>query len=331
VLRSPGQPLDAETRAFMEPRFEHDFSAVRVHADPRASESARAVNALAYTVGRDVVFGRGQYNPASIAGRGLMAHELTHVIQQRSAASALESRPKVSQLDSPAEREAESVSRVMLSGGPSPLIASCDRGLQRQAGTGAGSRASAPRRTIWINVGFDSSAQANEVTMRKLRTSIAAEKAAIQSCCSVNSIACDVDVKTHYDWNRVNKPAPSDGDYDADAAADRTLRDKNLAAISGPASGRKVLVTESTLSQTWQGARIFPRANTAPGGILWNRGLAADDTLAHESGHAAGYVGDAEGGSHSSDPDNLMASGSIRHAGATPDTNWCTQIASTAV
>ena len=85
VLRSPGQPLDAATRAFMEPRFGHDFSTVRVHNDARAAESARAVNALAYTVGQNVVFGLGQYRPQTSVGRGLVAHELTHVLQQRHA------------------------------------------------------------------------------------------------------------------------------------------------------------------------------------------------------------------------------------------------------
>ncbi len=82
VLRSPGQPLDAETREFMEPRFEHDFSKVRVHTDEKAAESSSAVNAMAYTVGRDVVFGSGQYAPETGEGRKLMAHELTHVVQQ---------------------------------------------------------------------------------------------------------------------------------------------------------------------------------------------------------------------------------------------------------
>src|SRR5205085_9660827 len=61
VLRSPGQPLDSTTRAWMEPRFGHDFSEVRVHTDLAAAHSARAVNSLAYTVGQDVVFGAGQY------------------------------------------------------------------------------------------------------------------------------------------------------------------------------------------------------------------------------------------------------------------------------
>src|SRR5437588_4012159 len=83
VLSSPGQPLDAGTRAFMEPRFGQDFSHVRVHTDMMAAESARAVNALAYTVGRNVVFGAGQYTPGIIAGRWVLAHELTHVRQQK--------------------------------------------------------------------------------------------------------------------------------------------------------------------------------------------------------------------------------------------------------
>jgi hypothetical protein len=82
VLSSPGQSLDAGTRAFMEPHFGHDFSQVRVHTDARAAESARAVNALAYTVGRDVVFGTGQFMPETMTGKRLLAHELTHVVQQ---------------------------------------------------------------------------------------------------------------------------------------------------------------------------------------------------------------------------------------------------------
>ncbi len=82
ALRSPGQPLDAGTRVFMEPRFGHDFSQVRIHANTKAAESAQSVNALAYTVGRDMVFGRGQYSPSTSAGRQLLGHELTHVMQQ---------------------------------------------------------------------------------------------------------------------------------------------------------------------------------------------------------------------------------------------------------
>ncbi len=88
VLSSPGQPLDAGTRSFMEPRFGQDFSGVRVHTDGQAAESAQAVNARAYTVGRDVVFGAGQYVPESYQGKRLMAHELTHVGQQQNLEKA---------------------------------------------------------------------------------------------------------------------------------------------------------------------------------------------------------------------------------------------------
>ncbi len=86
VLRSPGQPLDPKTRAFMEPHFGHDFSKVRVHTDAKAAESARAVNALAYTVGMDVVFGAGQYAPGTSDRLKLIAHELTHVVHQAPSA-----------------------------------------------------------------------------------------------------------------------------------------------------------------------------------------------------------------------------------------------------
>ena len=85
VSGSAGRTLDAGSRAFMESRFGHDFSRVRVHTDADAARAADAVRARAYTVGRDIVFGRGEYAPASAEGRRLLAHELTHVVQQRAA------------------------------------------------------------------------------------------------------------------------------------------------------------------------------------------------------------------------------------------------------
>lgn len=86
VLRSPGQPLDAGTRSSLESHLGHDFSRVRIHAGEKASKSADAVQALAYTVGRDVVFAGGQYAPSTPQGRSLLTHELVHVMQQGSAA-----------------------------------------------------------------------------------------------------------------------------------------------------------------------------------------------------------------------------------------------------
>jgi len=84
VLQSPGQPLDADSRSFMESRFGYGFGQVRVHTDPAAAASAQAVHALAYTVGPHVVFASGQYQPGISRGRVLLAHELAHTIQQAS-------------------------------------------------------------------------------------------------------------------------------------------------------------------------------------------------------------------------------------------------------
>lgn len=78
-----GQPLPESVRTFFEPRFGHDFSQVRVHTEQRAAEKAGAINAVAYTTGQDIVFGTGQYSPQTEGGQRLLAHELTHVVQQK--------------------------------------------------------------------------------------------------------------------------------------------------------------------------------------------------------------------------------------------------------
>src|SRR5207253_1864135 len=85
VVASGGQALSPTTRALFERQFEADFNDVRVHTDTQAGESARTVAAQAYTLGSDIVFEPGAYAPETTAGRGLLAHELTHVLQQRSA------------------------------------------------------------------------------------------------------------------------------------------------------------------------------------------------------------------------------------------------------
>lgn len=82
VLASPGRPLDAGTRQFMEARMGHDFSRVRVHTDARAAASTREVSARAFTVGQNVAFGAEEYKPGTTEGRRLLAHELVHTLQQ---------------------------------------------------------------------------------------------------------------------------------------------------------------------------------------------------------------------------------------------------------
>lgn len=184
VLRSPGQPLDPRTRAFMEPRlghalsrvsirpssaeniqskltvnspddqFEqeanqvaeqaihaptlgassaeeakpgHNFRQVRIHTDARAAESARAVNALAYTVGKDIVFGAGQYKPKTGEGSQLLAHELTHVLQQSDAGRELQRQEKAKK-PSPAKKKQPGASKPASKKSPVENI-SCERSV----------------------------------------------------------------------------------------------------------------------------------------------------------------------------------------------------------
>jgi hypothetical protein len=107
VLRSPGQPLDAATRGFFESRFGQDFSGVRVHTDAAAEQSARDVNANAYTAGHNMVFGAGRFAPGTQEGRLLLAHELTHVVQQSGGALAIQRAPDSDSDRDAARKEAE--------------------------------------------------------------------------------------------------------------------------------------------------------------------------------------------------------------------------------
>ncbi|HEY5175994.1 MAG TPA: DUF4157 domain-containing protein [Terriglobales bacterium] len=93
VLRSPGQALDPATRAFMESRFGHDFSSVRVHADAAAAASASSLNARAYTAGRDIAFASAEYAPGTAEGGRLLAHELAHVVQQSGGGAVVQRAP----------------------------------------------------------------------------------------------------------------------------------------------------------------------------------------------------------------------------------------------
>jgi Domain of unknown function (DUF4157) len=95
VAGSSGRPLDAATRAFMEPRFGYDFSQVRVHTDARADAAAASLGAVAFTAGSDIAFRSGEYAPETAGGRRLLAHELTHVVQQSAQQSGAAATPAV--------------------------------------------------------------------------------------------------------------------------------------------------------------------------------------------------------------------------------------------
>ena len=112
TLATPGQALDASSRELFESRFGQDFSGVHVHADPRAADSAAVVNALAYTVGRDIVFAAGQYSPCTGVGQELLAHELAHVVQDGDHDA---DRPTaISKRNDPAERSADALAASAL-------------------------------------------------------------------------------------------------------------------------------------------------------------------------------------------------------------------------
>lgn len=130
VLRSPGQPLDATTRAFFEPQFGHDFGRVRVHTDARAADSATEISALAYAAGRKIVFGHGQYRPETSRGRQLLAHELTHVVQQEGSSQSPPLR--LGNTSDPCEREAGSVAAESMDAAAAVPVGQASGLIQRQ-------------------------------------------------------------------------------------------------------------------------------------------------------------------------------------------------------
>ncbi len=104
VIKSGGRPLEPDVREDMEARLGHDFSDVRVHDDTAAAASATAVNAHAYTVGPNVVFQRDKYDPSTQDGKTTLAHELTHVVQQRSGPVEGTSAPGGIKISNPSDR-----------------------------------------------------------------------------------------------------------------------------------------------------------------------------------------------------------------------------------
>lgn len=127
-----GSPLDTETRTDMETRFGHDFGDVRVHTDGAAHDSAKSVNAQAYTVGSNIVFQRDKYDPGSDSGKHMLAHELTHVVQQRSGpvdGTDTGGGVKVSDPSDRFEREAvANADRLMSAPAPAAGVQRCEDG-----------------------------------------------------------------------------------------------------------------------------------------------------------------------------------------------------------
>jgi hypothetical protein len=150
TMQSSGEPLDPDVQQHFASYLGHDFSKVRVHYDGAASLSAAAVDARAYNLGSHIVFGSGEFSPRSIAGRTLLAHELTHVIQ-RGGASELPSQLTIGDSNGPPEREAEKASRLTRSAVLHPSAAASagiNPSLLLRAPTTVTARAATPQDTV---------------------------------------------------------------------------------------------------------------------------------------------------------------------------------------
>jgi len=112
--KGAGQALPYPVRSYFEPRFGHDFGDVRIHADAKAAESARSIGAHAYTLGKDIVFAQDEYQPYMRSGRQLLAHELTHVVQQsKNSASAPNCIQRAVRINNGARRVNEAVQEIL--------------------------------------------------------------------------------------------------------------------------------------------------------------------------------------------------------------------------
>jgi hypothetical protein len=228
ALNSPGQPLDSGARAFMEPRFNHDFSRVRVHAGPLAAESARAVGAQAYTVGQDVVFDHGRYAPSTTEGKRLLAHELSHVVQQAGASSS-RGDLKIGSESDPSEHEADKTAEHIVNRGAngSPLqgIAPSPVKLARQEKDPADAGAPAD----------DGNNQSTELTDQDAKncTPLYLQKLCIYIVGGFNGDRSGV--PDDAEWARLNKGCRDESGYDGQDVA---LSDNEKAMLRNPTCSR---------------------------------------------------------------------------------------------
>jgi hypothetical protein len=131
--QSAGAPLEHDVRQTMEARFGADLSLVRVHADGAAAQSAEALEANAYTRGREIYFAAGTYAPRTPDGQRLLAHELTHVLQHQMSGSSATS-GELSQPSDASEREADHVAEAVTQGRPAPAVVTASAGIHRDVG-----------------------------------------------------------------------------------------------------------------------------------------------------------------------------------------------------
>ena len=303
VLRSAGEPLDHATRDFMEPRFGHDFSQVRVHRDEKSADSARSVNALAYTVGNDIVFGANQYCPQSTEGKKILAHELTHTIQQGSDVRRLPDRLETTSPNDTVEREADAAAESVVKGGLYSPAEGHDAKVARQSPEGASAAEAAPeaelagkdlpKKTVTVNVTYLKGGSTDIAThLTKANTVFA---------------AASVDVK-------------KGNEKTLDEAASKVILGDDLildefANPATPTTEEKALIKENrtagTITMYYVGSmskgsigEAFNPASGQPASFVY--ASTNTRTWPHELGHIL-----LDDGSHPADADNFMAQTSV--------------------
>lgn len=268
ALRGGSHGLDAATRSFFEPRFGRDFGSVRVHSDSAAQASARDVNALAYTVGQDIVFGAGQYSPGTASGRALLAHELTHVVQQRG--------PLLSRATAPTQSAS--------GGGEASAEDTGDA-----CSTGRCEDCAGGQRDLWITVFFRR--RATRRTMDILNAERSQAKDILKNCC--------ITLKMDFDWRLLRGPSvmPSGSARpagDADGAWDYTDDSEQLGEGTTFDGARGIpMVVADEVPGTGGGVTIsndFDRQYTGRTYMIWGRtgSNTSSNTIAHELWHVGG-------------------------------------------
>lgn len=236
VLRTSGQPLDQVARDFMESRFGYDFSGVRIHTDAKAAESAQAVNAKAYTVGNNVVFGKGNYSIGNSEGKALLAHELTHVVQQGRTTNH---KNQVAQNAN--ENKPFNGARISLNATETKLQRACGPAAETigTATTCIGESSEPAGDLVLFNVGCDTFLGAGEETIREFADSMAdTDTVNVHGFASVDG---ETDFNLHLSCARSRKAA--------DILENQGILPTQIALVQhgetpGPASERRSVVLE---------------------------------------------------------------------------------------
>jgi len=243
INTSGGKSLDPDTRSFMEPRFGYDFSNVKIHDNPIAAKSANSINALAYTSGNNVVFNSGQYNTNSDSGKRLLAHELTHVVQQGNGISAKVQRAPVAPVPCAVGKEAEKMAGTI-----QPVIIADNDGKNP---TTAPSFAQVI--AIWEKCCIDYTVEATK-TIKKTDYKI-------------------------LDESPTNVPTAEESSLFSDAGVSNSIQ---VFVPQTFAQGGKTGKTISGGGGTYDAGTANPKIVVVEG--------AASEVVAHEVGHASGYL-----------------------------------------